>query len=129
LTTNLFDNAISLLGSGIVDLQNTDPKTTVYTVPPKKIAVVVMVIIRNPTDSLAAGDDFDIGAGVNADDWKQLVNLETLIGTNDYMVITNDNVLITQVYVAGETFGIKPATGATADAQATMDVFGYEFDA
>lgn len=129
MATNLFDNAISLLDSEIVDLQNGDPKTTVYTVPPKKIAIVVMVIIRNPTASLAGGIDFDFGAGANADDFKQTVNLAALIGTNDYYVLTNNNTLITQVYVAGETFGVKPATGATLDAQATMDVFGYEYDA
>ena len=126
---NLREHSIGLLGSATVDLQNGDPKTTAYTVPPKKIAVVIMVIIRQPTASLAGGIDFDFGAGANADDWKQTVNLATLIGTNDYYVLTNDNTLITQVYVAGETFGVKPATGATLDAQATMAVFGYEFNA
>jgi len=129
MATNLFDNAISLLDSGTVDLQNGDPKSTVYTVPPKKKAVITMIIIREPTVSLAGGTDFDFGAGANADDFKQTVNLATLIGTNDYYVLTNDNTLITQVYVAGETFGVKPATGATLDAQAIMDVFGYEYDA
>jgi hypothetical protein len=33
------------------------------------------------------------------------------------------------IYDAGDEFGIKPITGATADADATMDIFGFEFDA
>ena len=126
---NLKDFAISLLASATVDLQNGDPKTTVYTVPAGKIAIVTEVVIREPTASLDGATDVDVGAGANADDWKQTVNLTLVIGVNDYYVIRNDNTMITQVYVAGETFGIIPATGATLDAQATMDVFGYEYDA
>ena len=121
----LKENSLALLASATVDLQDTDPKTTVYTIPAGMKAIVTLVVIREPTASLNGGTDFDVGAGVNADDWKQTVNLTLVIGVDDYYVITNDNTMITQVYVAGETFGIKPATGATLDAQATMDVFGY----
>lgn len=126
---NLKEKAISLLASGTVDLQNGDGKTTVYTVPTGKKAVVTHVVMRGPTDSLAGGTDFDFGDGANADTWKQTVDLSGMTGTDDFFVISNDNAVVGAVFDAGDAFGVKPATGATADAQATMDVFGYEFDA
>jgi len=125
---NLKDNALTLLASGTVNLQNGDGKSTVYTVPAGKKAIVTHVVIRNPTASLADGTDFDIGDGANADTWKQTINLTTLTGATDCIVIQADTAKFT-VFDAGDAFGIKDATGATADADATMDVFGYEFDA
>lgn len=123
------EKTISLLGTATVDLQNGDSKTTTYTVPTGKKAVVTHVVIRQPTASLAGGTDFDIGDGANADTWKTTIDLSGMTGTDDYMVISNDNAVVGAVFDAGDEFGIKPATGATADAQAEMDVFGYEFDA
>lgn len=125
---NLKDNAITLLASATVDLQNGDGKTTAYTVPTGKKAIVTHVVIRNPTASLAGGTDFDLGDGANADTWKTTVNLSSLTATTDSIVIAPPSTKFT-VFDAGDAFGIKDATGATADAQATMDVFGYEFDA
>lgn len=128
---NLRESAICLLASGTVDLQNADPKTTIYTVPPGKKAVITHVIIRNPTASLADGVDFDIGSGANADTWRQTVSLTTLTATTDYIVIPSISATPVKytIEVAAAAFGIKPITGATADAQATMEVFGYEMDA
>jgi len=125
----LKDNAITLLASATVDLQNGDPKNTVYTVPTGKTAIITHVVVRSPTASLADGVDFDIGSGANADTWRQAISLTTLTATTDYIVIPS--IAATPVKytmeVAAAAFGIKPITGATADAQATMDVFGYEF--
>ena len=123
------EKTISLLATGTVDLQNGDSKTTIYTVPTGKKAVVTHVVIRQPTASLAAGTDFDIGDGANADTWKTTIDLSSMTGTDDYIVIDTNNAVIAAVFDAADEFGIKPATGATADAQAEMDVFGYEFDA
>ena len=126
---NLKDSAITLLASGTVDLQHTDGKTTVYTVPIGKAAIVTHVVIRNPTASLDSGGtgDFDIGDGANADTWVQSTDLDTLTATTDSIVIATAAKYA--VLDAGDAFGIKPITGATLDAQATMDVFGYEYDA
>jgi hypothetical protein len=120
--------AITLLASATVDLQNGDGKSTAYTVPPGKKAVITQCVIRNPTASLAGGTDFDIGDGASADTWKTTINLSTMTAATDCMVIAPPTAKFT-VFDAGDTFGIVPATGATADAQGTMDVFGYEFDA
>lgn len=120
---------ITLLASATVNLQNGDGKSTVYTVPAGKSMIVVCVVIKNPTASLADGTDFDIGAGADCETpaWKSTNDLSGMTGTDDYMVITNNNAVITDVFSAGEVFGIIPVTGATADADATADLFGYLF--
>jgi len=123
----LVENAFALLASGTVDLQNGDGKTTIFTVPVGKIMLPFVVIIRQPTASLAGGTDFDIGSGANADTWLQANDLHLMTAVTDYQIITS----LTKytIEAAGAEFGIKPITGATADAQATMDVFGYLLDA
>uniref|UniRef100_A0A6H1ZIR7 Uncharacterized protein n=1 Tax=viral metagenome TaxID=1070528 RepID=A0A6H1ZIR7_9ZZZZ len=125
----LRENAITLLESAVVDLQNADPKTTVFTVPTGKTMVVTHVVIRSPSGSLAGGTDFDIGSGANADTWRQTISLTSMTAVTDYMVIPS--IAATPVKytleAAAAAFGIKPITGATADVTATMDVFGYLF--
>lgn len=115
-----------LLATATVDLQNGDSKTTVYTVSTGKSGIVTSVVIRNPTDSLAGGTDFDIGDGAGADTWVTAVNLSTLTDTTDCIIVQAPSSKFT-VFDDGDEFGIIPVAGATADAQATMDVFGYEF--
>lgn len=119
----LNEYAVAKLGTGTVDLQNGDGKTTVYTVPTGKTMIPVFVIIHSPSGSVAGGTDFDIGSGANADTWKQTNNLSALTATTDYKVIADTNHHTLEV--AGAEFGIKPITGATADVTGTMDVFGY----
>jgi len=123
---NLNESGITLLASVTVDLQAADPKSTIYTVPAGKSLIVTHVIIRNPTASLAAGNDFDLGDGVSANTWINTVDLSSMTATTDFMVIEGNNVKYT-VFNAGDVFGIIPVTGATADAQATAEVFGYLF--
>lgn len=115
--------ADSLLGSAVVDLQNTDPKTAVYTVPAGKSAIITKIVIHSPSGSLSGGTDFDIGSGANADTWKQSNDLSSMTATTDYMVITSENTKYT-LEAAGAVIGILPVTGATADVTATMQVFG-----
>ncbi len=128
---NAKEKTISLLGSATVDLQTGDSKSTVYTVPPGKKAIITHVIIRNPTASLNAGTDYDIGSTASADTWRQTISLTSLTASTDYIVIPS--IAATPVKytceVAAAAFGILQITGATLDAQATMDVFGYEVDA
>ena len=126
---NLKEIGIVLLATGTVDLQNGDPKTTIYTVPPGKKAIVTHVVIKEPTASLAGGTDFNLGDGAGADTWKETINLAAMTGTNDYVVIDSNNAILGAVFDAGDAFGIISETGATLDAQAEMDVFGYEYDA
>ena len=119
---------VALLDSATVHLQAGDPKSIVYTVPPGKKGVPLYVVIRNPTASLAAGTDFDIGDGAGADTWKTAIDLSSLTAATDCIVIPASTGKFT-IYAAGAEFGIIPVTGATADADATMDVFEYEYEA
>lgn len=124
---NAKEKVLALLDSATVDLQDGDSASDVYTVPPGKKAVIAFVVIRNPTASLAGGSDFDIGSGANKDTWLQTNTLVAMTATTDYKVITSTAKYTLEV--AGAAFGIKPITGATLDAQATMEVWGYEMDA
>lgn len=123
---NLKDCSLALLASGTAGMQNGDGKSTIYTVPAGKSAIVTHVVVRQPTASLADGNDFDFGDGANADTWRTAVDLSSLTAATDCIVIAADTAKFT-IFDAGDAFGVKPATGATADAEATIDVFGYEF--
>lgn len=116
-----------LLARVTVNLQAGDAKTTIYTVPTGKKLVVTRVVIRNPSGSMAGGTDFDLGDGANADTWVNAVDLSGL-GAAQYRVISADNANFT-VFDAADVFGIKPATGATADVTATAELFGYLYNA
>jgi hypothetical protein len=118
------ENVDAIMQSGTVDTQNGDSKTTVFTVPTGKSFIPTKVVIHSPSGSLAGGTDFDIGSGANADTWKQAVDLSSMTATDDYMVITSENVKYT-IEAAGAEFGIKPITGATLDTDAIMVVFGF----
>ena len=123
--SSLNENALTMLGSATIDTQAGDSKTTVYTVPTGKTAVITHVVIRSPSGSLADGTDFDIGSGANADTWLQANDLSAMTATTDYKVITSTTKYTLEA--AGAEFGILPITGATADTTATMEVFGYLF--
>jgi hypothetical protein len=105
-------------------MQTSDGAQTLYTVPTGKKMVPTRVVVRNPTASLAGATDVNFGDGTNRDTWKPNVDLSGMTATSDVMVITNDNAKFTP-FDAGDTFGFKPDTGSTADADATMEVFGY----
>lgn len=123
---SLKEKSICMLASVTVNLQDGDGKSTIYTVPSGKSMIVTHVVIRNPTASLAGGTDFDLGDGASANTWKNAVNLSTMTATTDFMVIEGNNAKYT-VFDAGDVFGIIPVTGATLDADATAELFGYLF--
>lgn len=115
------------LGHATVDLQDSDAKTTVYTVPTGKEAMIMAVLIHSPTASLAGGTDFDIGSGASANTWLLNVDLSGMTASTDYRFLFTTGIFT--IEAAAAAFGIIPVTGATADAQATMVVFGMEVDA
>ena len=75
--------------------------------------------------TMAGGNDIDFGDGASADTWKTAVDLSSLTATTDCIIIFPTAKFT--VFNAADVFGVKPATGATADADATMYVFGFEF--
>lgn len=108
-----------------VDMQTAE-KTVLYTVPSGKVFYPIMVVVRDPSATLAGGTDYDIGTGANADTWRQAIDLSsmTTLGT-DYMVIQGADVTKYSECAAASEFGIKVITGSTGAATATIDVFGY----
>lgn len=128
-----FVTAETLLASVTADLQNGDGKTDVYTVPASKKLITTRVIIRHPSGDMAGGVDFDLGTGANADNWVHGLDLSGL-GADQYQIVQGQDPALSafspalNVFGAGEVFGIKPVTGATADVTATLDLFGYLID-
>ena len=62
----------------------------------------------------------------DADTWKNTVDLSGVTLTTEYYVIDGSGANYV-IFDAGDAFGIKPVTGATADADATAELFGYLF--
>ncbi len=121
----LNENALTKITSvSGVDMK-TAGKTTLYSVPAGKTFVPVLVVVRNPSASLAGGTDYDFGTGVNADTWRQGVDLSSMTATTDYMAISGADATKYAICAAGSEFGIKVNTGATDPATATIEVFGY----
>lgn len=128
-------NTIIKVASVTVGMQTADGKQTLYTVGTGLKFIPTHLIVRNPTASLAGGTDYDFGDGANADTWKQAVDLSGMTDTSSFFIITQDdtaeysggNPLL--VFDAADVFAIKPITGSSADANATIDVFGYIYDA
>ncbi len=111
--------ALTRLASTVVHMQTVDGAQTLYTVPSGKTAFVSHVVVHSPTGSLAGGTDFDFT------NWRQTVDLSSMTAATDYMVIAGADVTKYTQLDAGTAFQMTPSTGATADADATLDVFGY----
>jgi len=122
---------LSYLGHATINTKHGDSKTTVYTVPTGKEAMIFAVLIHSPSATLVptggGASDYDIGSGTNADTWMQNVDLSMMTGTTDYRFLFSMGQYVTEA--AAATFGIKPITGSAADTTATMVVFGMEVDA
>lgn len=124
---DLREKSICLLASvSGVDMK-TVAKEVLYTIPVGKKCIITHVIIRDPTDSLLGGTEYDLGDGANCDTWVQDTNLAGMTSTAHYYVVHAAAVYV--IFDAGDVFGIKPITGSTAAADATLDVFGYLYDA
>ena len=101
-----------------VDMK-TVAATTLYTVPVGKVAYITAVVIRDPSASMAGGNDYDFTQ------WKQTVDLSSLTTlATDYIVLDGNNVKY-QELAAATAFQITVVTGTTAACTATIDVFGY----
>lgn len=115
--------AITCIATVTVDMK-TAGKTNLYTVPAGKVFYPAMVVVRDPSGSLAGGTEYDFGTGVDANTWVQNVDLSSIIATTDFMIISGNNVEYSECAAISE-FGIKVITGATGAATAVLDVFGY----
>lgn len=112
--------ALALLGSATVNMQNAAGAQTIFTTETGKTTRIVCVVIRDTTASLAGGTDFDFTS------WRQTVDLSgmTTVGSSYRALYATDNTDFSEI-AAGTAFQVTPSTGATAAANATIDVFGY----
>jgi len=120
---------IKRLAAVTADMQNGDSATTLYTVPAGKKCIPTTVVVRNPSGSLAGGTDYDVGdTDSPPGQWMTTIDLSGVTAVTDVIVLTNNNAKFT-VYDAGDVLTLTVNTGATADVTATVEVFGYIYDA
>ena len=135
---NINENcACALLGTtSSINMNQNTTLIELYTVPANKRAIVTMVVLRDPSATLAGCNDVDFGVGTTAA-VESFLNNETGIGdmtaTTDYMVLTAASDEYTIIdgddsTAAKRTFSMYLVTGSTGSATATVDVFGYLFD-
>jgi hypothetical protein len=127
-TNRYFLSGITKLGSVVANLSDTGKaKTTIFTVPDGKFAMITHVIVRTSAADLAGGTDFDIGSGAACTSWRGTINLSSIDNNTRYMVIPAVSAVpeVRTIEVGGATFGILPITGATASpANATVEAYG-----
>jgi hypothetical protein len=116
---SLIENAITKVAT----VTNVDMKTAgaaaLYSVPAGKTFYPYAVAVRNNSDSLAGGTDYDFTG------WRQTVDLSGLTVTTGFRYINSeDNTTYTPVS-GGSDFEITVNTGSTLDATCTIDIFGY----
>ncbi len=122
----LREDAITRLATVAGVDMKTVQKNDLYTVPAGKTAYIVFVVVREPSATLSGGTDYDLGTGAAADTWRQTVDLSSMTTADtDYMVIAGADVTKYTDSAAASVFGIKPITGSTGAATATIDVFGF----
>jgi hypothetical protein len=103
----------------------TAAKTVLFPVPSGKVFYPALVVVRDPSASMAGGTEYDFGVGADATGWVQNVDLSSLttLGT-DYYIISGLSAKFTECAALSE-FGVKVITGTTAACTATFDVFGF----
>lgn len=111
-------NKVALLASTQIDMQ-TVQSNTIYTTRAGVKTYVNYVLVRDPSDSLAGGTDYDIT------NFRQTVNLSSLTATTDYIFL-DGNATKYSVISGGTDVELVVNTGSTAAATAYIDVFGYE---
>jgi len=133
---DLRENALTLVASVEVNMK-TETKQTIFTVPADKVFVPVMVIVREPSATLAGAVDTDFGAGANADDWLLQISLNAFTATTDYGILMQPAQAAgppiapekKTINVAGDVWGVLVNTVSTGAATVTMDLYGYLADA
>lgn len=117
---SLKDYAITRLSTTSGVDMKTAGSTTLFTVPAGKTALVLFIVIRNWSASLAGGTHYDFT------DWVQgwSFNSLTTPSTKFYVLESNADSTGVTALTAGTNFQITVVTGSTAAATATIDVLG-----
>ena len=111
----------SLLSRTVCDMK-TVAENPLFTVPAGKVLRIDKVVVHSATASLAGGTDYDIG-NIGTLDWKTAVNLST-ITTAVLSLEVPAGATVLPTFAAGVTISIKPITGSTLAANATVELYG-----
>ena len=109
-------------------------ETSLYVVPTGKICVPMFVVMRTVSASMATAVVTFGKTGGSCDEFRGDVTLTNLDGTTKYAIIhqqdttrnTPDGGLL---LTAAQVFGIEVTTADADGGTATIDVFGYLYDA
>lgn len=109
-------------------------ETELYTVPTEKVCVVTHVVIHTCSASMATAVVTFGKTGGDCDEFRGDVTLTNLDGTTKYAVIhqqasTRDTPDGGVLLTAAQIFGIEVTTADADGGTATIDVFGYLYDA
>lgn len=99
-------------------------KTTLYTVPAGKTAVITRVIVRNASADISAATH-GFGGDANATDWMAAQDLTALTAADDAIMLHPSAGTLFKVYAAATAFGMKPTVAEGAADTVTVSVFGY----
>jgi len=124
----LKENALTKLSTTTVDFSGTG-QTTLYTVPPGKIMIPAMAIIR--AGSNAAATDVTFGRVDALTDWLGTIQLDNLDADGDQIKVEQTNAnppTKSKTYAAGVVFQVDVIVAA-GGATNYVDLFGYLVDA
>jgi len=124
----LKENALTKLSTTTVAFDAV-AATTLYTVPPGKIMIPAMAIIRAGAD--AAATDVTFGRVGALTDWLGTIQLDNLDAAGDQVKVEQTNAnppTKSKTYAAGVVFQID-VTVAAGGATNYVDLFGYLVDA
>lgn len=103
---------------------NTTGKTTLFTVPTGKTAVITSVVIRSPSAAVV-GATCGLGRNANANDYFASTNFTGLSGATVYEVLMPTTAAGGVLGAAADTFGTKCSVAQGTALTVTIDVFGY----
>lgn len=130
------EKCIALLGSVALWASSgtAATETVLYTVPTGKVCVPMFVVIRSPSASMATCVITLGKGGGSCDEFRGDVTLTNVSGTTKYAIIhSQDSTRNTPdgglLLTAGQTFSIEITTADADGGTATVDAFGFLYDA
>lgn len=125
-------NVLTVLSTTNIDLNLAAPTTNnLYVVPADLVCVVTHLIFREPSSTLAAATDLDLGSsGTAADQLWNGITLTTMTATSDYTVLHLPETKEDEMTVLdeGDTIQLVVTTGAAAEALTDVILMGILSD-
>ena len=125
--SDLAENALTKVSTTTVAF-NAVAATTLYTVPPGKLFIPILAIIRAGADAVLT--DVTFGRSTAKTDWMGTIQLDNLDADGDQVKIEVSNVdppTKSKTYAAGVLFQID-VTVAQGGASNKVDLFGFLID-